>query len=510
MNKTSPATALREYLQEVPVASQTSEMLAYLANLSVIAEKNPEVARMIVQELCDQRSHLKLIASENYSSVATQCAMGNLLTDKYAEGYPGHRFYAGCGNIDDIEALACAEAKALFGAEHAYVQPHSGADANLIAFWAILHTRVGNRVLKEWGDKKINDLSFDDWQKFRKELGNHKMLALDYYSGGHLTHGYRFNVSAQMFECHSYAVRKDTGLLDYDQIEAQAQEIRPLILLAGYSAYPRAIDFARMREIADRVGAVLMVDMAHFAGLVAGKVFKGNYNPIPFAHVVTSTTHKTLRGPRGGIVLCVEEFREQVDKGCPLVIGGPLPQVMASKAIAFKEAATPSFEKYAAQVVINAKALAEACCAEGMNVVTGSTDNHLLLLDVREFGLNGRQAESAVRESGITLNRNSLPFDPNGPWFTSGLRLGTPAVTTLGMGPAEMKEIAHIIKLVLKSTTPAIVKTGKDAGKPSQSKIEIGHEQLKEARRLVADLLGRFPVYPAINVEYLRTIFLAE
>ena len=508
MNKTTPTTALREYLQEVPAASQTNEMLAYLANLSVVAENNPEIAQMIVQELCDQRSNLKLIASENYSSIASQCAMANLLTDKYAEGFPGHRFYAGCGNVDDIEALGCKEAKSLFGAEHAYIQPHSGADANLIAFWAILHTRVGNRVLKEWGDKKINDLSFDEWQRFRKELGNHKLLALDYYSGGHLTHGYRFNVSAQMFECHSYAVRKDTGLLDYDQIEAQAREVKPLILLAGYSAYPRAIDFARMRDIADKVGAVLMVDMAHFAGLVAGKVFKGNYNPIPFAHIVTSTTHKTLRGPRGGIVLCVEEFREQVDKGCPLVIGGPLPHVMASKVIAFKEASSPAFEKYAAQVVINAQALATACCAEEMTVATGSTDNHLLLLDVRQFGLNGRQAESAVRESGITLNRNSLPFDPNGPWFTSGLRVGTPAVTTLGMGPSEMVEIARIIKLVLAATKPSVIKTGKDAGKPSLSKIEIDPPKLEQARALVAKLLGRFPVYPSIDVEYLRTKFL--
>jgi glycine hydroxymethyltransferase len=500
--------SLTEYLAETPQKQQNGEMISYLANLGLIASHNPDIARMIVQELRDQRNYLKLIASENYSSICSQVTMGNLLTDKYAEGFPNHRFYSGCDNIDEIESLACQEAKELFEAEHAYVQPHSGADANLIAFWAILHTRVGTIALEKFPGKKINDLTHEEWSLFRKELGNHKLLALDYYSGGHLTHGYRFNVSAQMFDCHSYCVRPDTGLLDYDAIEKQALELKPLILLTGYSAYPRAIDFARMRAIADKIGAVFMVDMAHFAGLVAGKVFTGTSNPIPHAHIVTSTTHKTLRGPRGGLILCTEEFREQVDKGCPLVIGGPLPHVMAAKAVSFREARLPEFKTYASKIQENARALAAACISEGMTVATGGTDNHLLLLDVRQFGLNGRQAETAVRASGITLNRNSLPADPNGPWFTSGLRIGTPAVTTLGMGVNEMKEIAKALKLVLGNAKPETIKTGKDAGKPSQSKVALDPEAQNKAQALVDSLLARFPVYPSLNVDYLVKHFL--
>jgi glycine hydroxymethyltransferase len=500
-------TALRQYLETVPAEKQTSGMMAYLANLCLVAESYPEVAQGIVKELRDQRQNIKLIASENYCSLATQSAMSNLLTDKYAEGYPGHRFYAGCANVDDIESLACSEACELFGAEHAYVQPHSGADANMIAFWAILHTRVGAAALQKLGGKRMNDLTAEEWASFRKELGNHKLLALDYYSGGHLTHGYRFNVSAQMFDCHSYSVDRESGLLDYDAIEAQAVELRPLILLTGYSAYPGKIDFRRMRSIADKVGAVLMTDMAHFAGLVAGKVFAGDYDPVKHSHVVTSTTHKTLRGPRGGIILCVEEFKEQVDKGCPLVIGGPLPHVMAAKAVAFREARDPSFQEYAQQIVKNAKALAQACIDEGMMVATGGTENHLMLLDVRSFGINGRQAETAVRGAGITLNRNSLPFDPNGAWFTSGLRLGTPAVTTVGMKEAEMREIAGIVKLVLESAKPAIIEKGKDAGKPSKGKVVVATEAQQEAQARVAALLKRFPVYPDLDLDFLMSSF---
>jgi glycine hydroxymethyltransferase len=503
------SAALTEYLKKTPPDQVDGAFVAYLAALGEVASVVPEVAASIVRELGDQRANLKLIASENYCSLPTQLAMGNLLTDKYAEGFPEHRFYAGCANVDAIESRAASEAKRLFGAEHAYVQPHSGADANLIAYWAILQTKVAGPVLERLGEKNLGNLSLAQWNELRRELGNQRLLGLDYYSGGHLTHGYRFNVSAQMFEPHSYSVSRETGLLDYDAIERQAREVRPLILLAGYSAYPRAINFRRMRQIADAVGAVLMVDMAHFAGLVAGKVFRGDEDPIPHAHVVTSTTHKTLRGPRGGLVLCKEEFRDQVDKGCPLVIGGPLPHVMAAKAVAFVEANRPEFAAYASRVVENARALAEAAMAEGMTVATRGTDNHLLLIDVRPFGLTGRQAESIVREVGITLNRNSLPFDPNGPWYTSGLRLGTPAVTTLGMGVAEMREIAAITRLVLSHSKPEVATSGASAGSPSKAKYMLDAGALAEGRGRVRALLARFPVYPSLDLELLRKHFAA-
>ena len=465
------------------------------------------MAKRIVNELADQRSHLKLIASENFSSMATQLAMGNLLTDKYSEGYPYHRFYAGCENVDAIEALACQYAKELFGAQHAYVQPHSGADANLVAYWAILSTRIQVPALAEMGITNPSDLSREDWDRIREKMGNQRLLALDYYSGGHLTHGYRQNVSAQMFDAYSYSVNKETGLLDYDEIERLANKIKPLILLAGYSAYPRTINFKRMSEIAKSVGAVFMVDMAHFAGLVAGKVFTGENNPVLWADVVTTTTHKTLRGPRGGMVLATEEFAESLDKGCPIILGGPLPHVMAAKAIALKEALDPSFEVYAKQIVANSKALAAACIKEGITVATGGSDNHLMLLDVRSFGLNGRQAEGALRECGVTLNRNSLPFDPNGPWYTSGLRIGTPALTTLGMGTGEMEEVAAIIALVLNNTKAAILTKGANAGKPSKAKTVTDEAVRDEARRRVVALLDRFPLYPELDLPFLQAHF---
>jgi len=464
---------------------------------------SPEIARSIVQELADQRANLKLIASENYCSLATQLTMGNLLTDKYAEGFPHSRFYAGCDNIDAIEALACQRACELFGVEHAYVQPHSGADANLVAYWAILSARVMTPELKQFGETNPAKLSVVDWNKIRAACGNQRLLGLDYYSGGHLTHGYRHNLSAQMFEAHSYEVSRETGLLDYDAIEKQALELKPLILLAGYSAYPRRVNFRRMREIADKVGAVLMVDMAHFAGLVAGGVFSGDDSPIPFAHVVTTTTHKTLRGPRGGAVLCTKEFAEFVDKGCPMVLGGPLPHVMAAKAIAFTEANQPAFKDYAQRIVENSRALAAACVEGGMTVPTGGTDNHLLLIDVRSFGLTGRQAETAVRRCSMTLNRNSLPFDPNGPWYTSGLRVGAPAVTTLGMGPAEMKEIAAVLKLILSHTTPDQTADGS----PSKAKFSIDADVEHEARERIHKLLASFPIYPELDLPFLRKSF---
>lgn len=503
-NIRSAATPLTAYLAATPADKLNNATVAYLANLTETARVSPGVATAIVQELADQRSHLKLIASENYCSLSTQLTMGNLLTDKYAEGYVHSRFYAGCDNVDAIEAEACEQAKKLFGVEHAYVQPHSGADANLVAYWAILSARVIAPALQEQGETNPAKLSVEDWNKVRAVCGRQRLLGLDYYSGGHLTHGYRHNISAQMFEAHAYQVSKETGLIDYDVIEQQALELKPLILLAGYSAYPRKIDFRRMREIADKCGAVFMVDMAHFAGLVAGKVFTDDFNPCAHAHVVTTTTHKTLRGPRGGAVFCTKEFAEFVDKGCPLVLGGPLPHVMAAKAIAFAEANQPSFRSYAQKIVENAQALAAACIEEDMTVPTKGTDNHLLLIDVRSFGLNGRQAESALRRAGFTLNRNSLPFDPNGPWYTSGLRVGTPAVTTLGMGTVEMQEIAAVMKLILANTKPDVAKKDGGPDAPSRAKFMIDAAAESEARSRIDALLARFPVYPELDLGALR------
>ncbi len=494
---------LKVYLEKTPLDEVDSGLIAYLAALEQVAQVSPLVASRIVQELADQRSHLKLIASENFSSLPSQLAMGNLLTDKYAEGFAYHRFYAGCDNVDAIEEFASKQAKELFGAEHAYVQPHSGADANLIAYWAILHTRVQTPALEKLEEINVSNLSKEEWDELRGLLGNQRLLGLDYYSGGHLTHGYRQNISAQMFDAYSYSVNKESGLLDYDEIEKIAQEVKPLILLAGYSAYPRLIDFKRMSEIAHSVGAVFMVDMAHFAGLVAGKAMSGNYDPVAWADVVTTTTHKTLRGPRGGMVLCKDEFADAVDKGCPLVMGGPLPQMLAAKAVAFTEALEPSFVDYAKRIVVNSKALAQGCIDEGISVATGGSDNHLMLLDVRSFDLNGRQAESALRDCGITLNRNALPFDPNGPWYTSGLRIGTPAVTTLGMGPEEMKEIASIIKLVLANTEAATITKGARAGEKSKARALTPQAIIEEARQRVAALLDRFVLYPELDLSLL-------
>jgi len=500
-------SASAEYIANTPYTKINSGLLAYIANLENIASVAPPVARAIIGELENQRSHLKLIASENYCSLATQAAMGNLLTDKYAEGIPMHRNYAGCEYVDTVEAFAAEQACKLFGCEHAYVQPHSGADANMIAFWAILTNRIEVPHLRKLDIDDSLKLSKDQWDALRKELGNQRLLGLDLYSGGHLTHGFRKNISAKMFDAYTYAVDKKTHLLDYDQIADQAKKVKPLILLAGYSAYPRAINFRIMRQIADSVDAVFMVDMAHFAGLVAGGVFTGDFNPIPHAHVVTTTTHKTLRGPRGGLVLCTAEFADSVDKGCPLVIGGPLAHVMAAKAVAFTEALEPSFKEYAHKIVDNAKTMAEAFIREGMNITTGGTDNHLMVLDVTSFGINGRHAESAILESGITLNRNAIPFDPNGAWYTSGLRIGTPAITTLGMGAAEMKEIAAIIKLILSNTKPQAIESGKNAGRPSKVKYALDGKALSEARARTTALLNRYPVYPELDVDCLKKYF---
>ena len=475
-------------------------LMAYLANLDLVSRVSPDTACSIVQELSHQRSSIKLIASENYSSLAVQAAMANLLTDKYAEGVPGKRFYAGCESVDAIEQYAAQRACELFGAEHAYVQPHSGADANLVAFWAILSARIETPALAHLGETDPAQLTPEQWNDVRQSMGNQRLLGLDLYSGGHLSHGYRRNVSGRMFESHSYFVDRTTHLLDYAEIERIARHVKPLILLAGYSAYSRPVNFARMRAIADAVGAVLMVDMAHFAGLVAGKVFTGDFDPVAHAQMVTSTTHKTLRGPRGGLVLTDKEFAEHVDKGCPLVLGGPLPHVMAAKAVAFTEALLPSFRTYASQIVDNSRSLSDALIANGHDVLTGGTDNHLVLVNVGRLGLTGRQAESALRECGLTMNRNTIPFDPAGPWYTSGLRLGTPATTTLGMGAAEMKEIAAVIATVLASTKPTPAKDG-----VSKAKYTIEPTAKSEARARVSALLSAFPVYPELDLDYLTS-----
>ncbi len=501
-------SAVHEYISGRKIEDIDTGFLAYLAALEKVQDVSKETAASIVKEFENQRTNLKLIASENFTSLATQLAAGNLLTDNYAEGYPYHRFYAGCDNVDDIEAYAVDMAKKIFGAENAFVQPHSGADANLIAYWAILTTKIEGPMLEEIGDLNPAHLSRQDWDTVRKALGNQKLLGLDYYSGGHLTHGYRFNVSAKMFDAYTYSVNKETGVLDYTEIEKLAMEIKPLILLAGYSAYPRLINFKRMKEIADKVGAVFMVDMAHFSGLVAGKVMTGEYNPVPYADVVTTTTHKTLRGPRSGLVLCKDEFADSVNKACPLVMGGPLPHIIAAKAVALTEASKPEFQEYAKDIVKNSQALAGYCSNEGITVATGGTDNHLFLLDVRSFGLNGRQAENVLRECGITCNRNALPFDPNGPWYTSGLRLGTAALTTLGMGDTEMKEIASIIRMLLENAESATIKTGKNAGKKSKAKYDLAPEVAREARERVRVLLDKYPLYPELDLDYMKEKFI--
>jgi len=500
---TSATSALEAYLSKskTDLSHISPGFLAYLANLDCVSRVSPQSVQAIIEEFRSQRSNVKLIASENYTSIATQCAMANLFTDKYAEGFPGARFYSGCESVDEIESHACNLAKQLFGADHAYVQPHSGADANLVAFWAILSKRTELPALEALGVKESTDLNAQQWEGVRQQLGNQRLLGMDLSAGGHLTHGFRRNVSARMFETRSYGVDPSTGLLDYDEIARIAGEFRPLILLAGYSAYPRRINFARMRDIAQAVGAVLMVDMAHFAGLVAGGVFEGEFNPIPYADVVTTTTHKTLRGPRGGMVLCTSEFASMVDKGCPLVLGGPLPHVIAAKAVCLTEALKPEFSDYARRIVANSQALAANLMSAGLTVVTGGTDNHLLLVGVAGLGLTGRQAERALRECGITLNRNTIPNDPNGAWYTSGLRLGTPAVTTLGMGANEMSEIAYIMALVIANTSPAA---------SSRVNYILSEDVRAEARARVGRLLSRYPVYPELDLEFLEDYFTSQ
>lgn len=494
----STPSRLDRYLEKNSGKPLNKAAVAYLAALDHIAIANPDIASSIVQELKDQRSHLKLIASENYSSLATQLSMGNLLTDKYAEGYAKHRFYAGCDNVDIIEETAQEELKRLFGCAHAYVQPHSGADANMVALWAILVQRIQNSEVEKLGKKSVDELTDQEYERVRQLLVNQKIMGMSLNSGGHLTHGYRHNISSKMMQAFHYDVDRKTELLDYDVLARQAKEVKPTVLLAGYSAHPRRINFAKMREIADSVGAVFMVDMAHFAGLVAGKVFQGDWDPIPYAHIVTSTSHKTLRGPRGGFVLCKEEYAETVNKGCPLVLGGPLPHVLAAKAVAFREANTPEFCRYAQRIVDNAQALCERLKARGGRVVTNGTENHLLILDVGRYGLTGRHAETALREAALTVNRNAIPFDTNGPWYTSGVRIGTPATTTLGMGKAEMEEIADITIDILSHTKPNI---SEKTGQPSKAACTVDPQVLAKSQERVRELLSRYPLYPEIEVE---------
>src|SRR5574344_2533630 len=496
------STPLENYLSSCN-GKPNAAMTAYVANLQQVAAVGPDIAASIVNELENQRSHLKLVASENYCSLSVQSAMGNLLTDKYAEGYPEHRYYGGCENIDSVETTASKEAEELFGADYAYVQPHAGCDANLVAYWSILSAKVETPTLEELGVKSLNDLTAEQLDMLRKRFGNQRLMGLDYSCGGHLTHGYKMNVSARMFESHPYGVDRETGLFDYDAIEKQAMEVKPLILLTGFSAYPRKIDFKRFRAIADKCGAVLLVDMAHFAGLVAGKVFTGDYDPVKWADVVTTTTHKTLRGPRGALILCKKEFIDDVNKGCPMVLGGPLNQIIAAKAIAFKEARTPAYQQYAQNVVKNAQALAEDCMKLGMRLQTGGTDNHLMLIDVTTYGLTGRQAEAAMFQCGVTLNANALPYDKNGAWWTSGIRVGTPGVTTLGMNSDDMKEIAAIIDMVLKGTKPGMAKDGK----PAKGKIELDSSVEEAAKKRVKALLSKHVLYPELDLDFLKKEF---
>jgi glycine hydroxymethyltransferase len=481
---------------EAPVPG-SPESAAFTAALEVVRAVEPGVADAISAELASQRTALKLIASENYASPAVLLAMGNWLSDKYAEGTAGRRVYAGCQHVDTVEELAAGHARELFKMPYAYVQPHSGIDANLVAFWAVLAQRVEKPALQRAQARHVNDLSEHDWAALRHELGNQRLLGMSLDAGGHLTHGFRPNISGKMFDQASYGTDPATGLIDYDAVRAIAREFRPLILLAGYSAYPRLIDFARMREIADETGATLMADMAHFAGLVAGGVLTGDLSPVGHAQIITTTTHKSLRGPRGGMVLCEEDLAEYVARGCPMVLGGPLPHVMAAKAVALAEARRPEFAGYARRIVQNAAALADGLLRRGVTLVTGGTSNHLLLMDVSGYRLTGRQAESALVDAGIVTNRNSIPRDPNGAWYTSGIRLGTPALTTRGLGPAEMDDIAGLIEVVLASTRPA---AGPDGG-TSRARYSLDEALASKIAGQAAGLLARFPLYPSVQLD---------
>lgn len=397
-----------------------------------------EIYESMQRELERQQRNIELIASENIVSMAVMETMGSHLTNKYAEGYPGKRYYGGCEYIDEVETLAIERLKKIFGAEHANVQPHSGANANMGVYFSILKP----------GDK---------------------VMGMNLSQGGHLTHGSPANISGQYFEFTEYGVDLKDGRIDYDDIRTKAHEIKPKLIVAGASAYPREIDFKKFKEIADEVGAMLMVDMAHIAGLVAAGLHQ---NPCEVADFVTTTTHKTLRGPRGGVILCKEKYAKAIDKAIfPGTQGGPLEHIIASKAVAFKEALEPEFKEYQTQVVKNAKKLAEELMNRGFELVTGGTDNHLILLDLTNKNITGKEAEKRLDEAYITANKNTIPFDPNGAFVTSGIRLGTPAVTTRGMKEGDMKDIAEAIDLCLT------------------------YNKEEEAREKVVALTNKYPLY---------------
>ena len=384
---------------------------------------DPEIADVIYAEAARQENHLEMIASENFVSPAVLAAMGSILTNKYAEGYPGHRYYGGCVHVDVAEELARERAKTLYGADHANVQPHSGSQANMAVYFALL---------------KPGDI----------------VLGMNLNNGGHLTHGSRVNISGKYFQFDSYGVDPETECIDYDGLRAKALEIRPRLIVAGASAYPRVIDFERFRAIADEVGAYLMVDMAHIAGLVAA----GEHpSPIPYADVVTTTTHKTLRGPRGGMILCRQEHAKAIDKAIfPGTQGGPLMHIVAAKAVCFKEAMSEDFKRYQHQIVLNAKALEEGLRMNGVRMVSGGTDNHLILIDLCDTDITGAQLENWMEEAHITVNKNMVPRDQRKPTETSGLRIGTPAVTTRGLVETDMREIADAIGLLIREGEAAI------------------------------------------------------
>jgi len=385
-------------------------------DFSRIAAEDPEIVQAMEAELKRQRDNIELIASENFVSPAVMDAMGTHLTNKYAEGYPGKRYYGGCVNVDVVENLARERAKQLFGCEHVNVQPHSGSQANIAVYFAML----------EPGDT---------------------ILGMNLSHGGHLSHGSPVNISGKYFHVVPYGV-DETGFIDYDEFERIAVEAKPKLIVAGASAYARTIDFERISKIAKKVGAYLMVDIAHIAGLVATGLHP---SPVPYADFVTTTTHKTLRGPRGGMIMCKEEYAQKIDKAIfPGIQGGPLMHIIAAKAVCFKEALTPEYKEYMTQVVKNAKALAEGLMANGLDIVSGGTDNHLMLVDLRKYNVTGKDAEKMLDEVRITCNKNTIPFDPQSPFVTSGVRLGTPAVTTRGMKEEDMKEIAAIISGTLK------------------------------------------------------------
>ncbi|MBG1267699.1 serine hydroxymethyltransferase [Nostoc sp. WHI] len=417
-------------------------------NSDFLTSSDPAIAELINDELQRQRDHLELIASENFTSAAVLAAQGSVLTNKYAEGLPGKRYYGGCEFIDKIEQLAIDRAKQIFGAAHANVQPHSGAQANFAVFLTLL----------EPGDK---------------------IMGMDLSHGGHLTHGSPVNVSGKWFQVSHYGVSQQTEQLDYDQIRELALRERPKLLICGYSAYSRIIDFEKFRSIADEIGAYLLGDIAHIAGLVASGLHP---DPIPHCHVVTTTTHKTLRGPRGGLILTSDaELGKKLDKSVfPGTQGGPLEHVIAGKAVAFGEALKPEFKTYSAQVIENARALAEQLQNRGLKLVSDGTDNHLMLVDLRSIGMTGKQADQLVSTVNITANKNTVPFDPQSPFVTSGLRLGSPAMTTRGLGVAEFTEIANIISDRLLSPDSDIV--------------------TQDCRQRVAALCDRFPLYPHLEI----------